>query len=154
MYSEMWNMYRPTLEQGWAQLTSVPGWHNVNAVFLMYVVVSTLLSLEGGESHLGKAQPSQEQRYPFLSVCVGFLCVQTMVWLPAFGILNVHTGVDACNCTQGLYRCRKRVCTESRLWDKRSCATPSTQTHASTAPGFSVRHSTNWAICTQRSLQS
>ena len=41
-----------------------------------------------------------------------------MVWLPAFGILNVRTYVYACNCTQRLYRRHKRVCTESRLWEK------------------------------------
>ena len=31
---------------------------------------------------LGKAQQPQEQRCPFLSVRVGFLCVQTVAWLP------------------------------------------------------------------------
>ena len=30
----------------------------------------------------GKAQQPQERCCPFLSVCVGFLCVQTVVWLP------------------------------------------------------------------------
>ena len=68
--------------------------------------------------YLGKAQQPQEQRYPFLSVCAVFLCVQTMVWLPMFGIFNTHTDVPACNCTQGLYGHRKRVCTESWLWEK------------------------------------
>ena len=29
-----------------------------------------------------------------------FSCVQTMVWLPVFGGLNMCTDVDACNCTQ------------------------------------------------------
>ena len=28
-------------------------------------------------------------------------CVQTMVWLPVMGILNVRTDVDACDCTRG-----------------------------------------------------
>ena len=28
-------------------------------------------------------------------------CVQTMVWLPVMGILNVRTDVDACDCAQG-----------------------------------------------------
>ena len=32
--------------------------------------------------YLGKAQQSQDQHYPFLSVCAVFLCVQTMVGLP------------------------------------------------------------------------
>ena len=38
--------------------------------------------------YLGKAQQPQEQRYSFLSVSAVFLCVQTMVWLPVFGILK------------------------------------------------------------------
>ena len=46
----------------------------------------------------------QEQCYPFLSVCAVCLCVQTMLWLPVFGIFNVLTDVDACDCTRGLYR--------------------------------------------------
>ena len=41
-----------------------------------------------------------------------------MVWLPVFGNFNMHSGVDACNCTLGLYGHRKRVCTGSRLWEK------------------------------------
>ena len=65
-----------------------------------------------GSPYLGKAQQPQEQRYPFLSMCVVFPCVQTVVWLPVFGIFNVRTDVDACDCTRGLYGQRKRVCTE------------------------------------------
>ena len=42
-----------------------------------------------GSPYLGKAQQPQEQLYPFLSVCAVFSCVQTMVWLPVFGIFNV-----------------------------------------------------------------
>ena len=54
-----------------------------------------------GSSYLGKAQQPQEQRCLFLSACVVFSCVQTMVWLPVFGIFNLRTGVDECSCTQG-----------------------------------------------------
>ena len=32
--------------------------------------------------------------------------------------LNIHTDVDACDCTRGLYGHRKRVCTGSWLWEK------------------------------------
>ena len=35
-----------------------------------------------------RLQQPQEQRYPFLAVCVVFSFVQTMVWLPVFGILT------------------------------------------------------------------
>ena len=44
-----------------------------------------------GSPDLGTAQQPQEQRYPFLSVCAVFSCVQTMVCLPVFGIFNVRT---------------------------------------------------------------
>ena len=41
-----------------------------------------------------------------------------MVRLPVFGIFNVRTAIDACDCTRGLYGHRKRVCTGSWLWEK------------------------------------
>ena len=66
-----------------------------------------------GSPYESKAQQPQEQRYPFLSVCAVFPCVQTMVWLPVLGIFNVHTDVDACDCTLGQYGHRMRVCIES-----------------------------------------
>ena len=68
-----------------------------------------------------------------------------MVWLPVLGIFKVHTDVDACDCTRGLYGHHKRVCTGSWQGEK-SLATLGTQTHVSVAPGFSVGRSTNWAI--------
>ena len=70
--------------------------------------------------YLGKAQQPQEQRHPFLPVCVVFSYVQTMTWLPVFGIFNVRTAVDACDCTRGPYGHRQRVCTGNRLWEKNS----------------------------------
>ena len=47
----------------------------------------------------GETQQQQEQRYPFLPVSAVLLGVQKMVWLPVFGILNVRTDADACDCT-------------------------------------------------------
>ena len=41
-----------------------------------------------------------------------------MVYQPALGIFNVCTWADACDCTLGLHRCCKRVCSGSRLWEK------------------------------------
>ena len=50
----------------------------------------------------GKALKLQEQHHhPLLSVCAVFSFVQTMVWLPVFGIFNVRTDVDVCDCTRG-----------------------------------------------------
>ena len=34
------------------------------------------------------------------------------------GIFNVRTDVNECDCTRGLNEYRKRVCTESLLWEK------------------------------------
>ena len=52
-----------------------------------------------------------------INVCSIFVC-QTMVWLPVFGIFNMHTDVDAYDCIQELYRRNMRVCTGSWLWEK------------------------------------
>ena len=60
-----------------------------------------------------KPQQLQEQRYPFLPVCAVFSCVLTIVWLPVFGISNVGTGADACDCARGLFGHSNRVCTGS-----------------------------------------
>ena len=71
-----------------------------------------------------------------------------MVWLPVFGILNVHTDVEACSCTQWLYKHRKTV-RESALevevdtGRKIAFRTGDLNPHVSIAPGFLVRCSTN-----------
>ena len=41
-----------------------------------------------------------------------------MVWLPVFGIFNVHTDVDACDCAQELYKHQRESATESWLLEK------------------------------------
>ena len=68
----------------------------------------------------GKALLPQEWRYPFLSVCAVFSCVQTAVWLPVLRILNVHTDIDTCNCTWEAVACantaRKSVLTSD--WEE------------------------------------
>ena len=78
------------------------------------------LSLEGNSGPLtwARLQQLQEQRYPFLTVCAEFSCVQTKVSLPMLGIFNVHTDVTVCHCTRGPYRHSKRVSTESWLLEK------------------------------------
>ena len=58
----------------------------------------------------------QERCYPFLPVYAVFsMC--PFVWLPAFGIFNMHANADACNCIWGLDKHHNRVCTESWLWE-------------------------------------
>ena len=56
-----------------------------------------------GSPYPSKAQQPQEQRYPSLSVCAVFPCVQTRIWLPVFGIFNVCSDADECDFTRGLY---------------------------------------------------
>ena len=41
-----------------------------------------------------------------------YISVQTMVWLPVFGIFNVRTNVYACDCKRGLYEHHKSVSNE------------------------------------------
>ena len=55
-------------------------------------------------SYLGKAQQLQEQHYPFLSVCTAFSGVQTIVQLPVFGLFNMLTDADACDCKKDAVR--------------------------------------------------
>ena len=104
----------------------------VTTIFLFFIFYSTSLSLVGNLGGLTQVRHSsckrntthsyqcvqQKQHYPFLSVCAVSACVQTIVWLPVFGIFNVCTDTDTCDYTHGLYRHCERVCTESWLWEK------------------------------------
>ena len=74
-----------------------------------------------------------------------FLCVQT-AWPAVFGIFSMCTDVDACDCTQGLYRHHKSLHWKLTLGERKKLATPWTQTWVSIASGFSVGRSTNWVI--------
>ena len=108
--------------------------------FLIFLYVIVLCG-KFGSPYPGKAQPPQEQRYPFLSVCAVFSCVQTMV---GCGIFNVRTDVvDACDCTRGLYGHRKRVCAEKLTLGEKFLAAPGTRTRVRIAQSFSVGRSTN-----------
>lgn len=49
-------------------------------------------------------------------VLVAFSWAQILVWLLVLGIIE-RTDVYACNCTQGLYKHRKRVRPERWLWE-------------------------------------
>ena len=54
------------------------------------------------------------------SVFVAFSCVETMVWKPMPEIFGLHTDVNACHCTLGMYEHCKRVRTDSWLWEQNS----------------------------------
>ena len=123
----------------------------INAVTLMALRISDIfLSLQYvivtcakfGSTYLGKGQPPQEKRYPFIPVWVVFICVQTMVWLPLFGIYNMHIN-DVC---VWLHTRAVRTPSESALKadsGRKTLAAPGTRTRVSVAPGFSVGRSTN-----------
>ena len=89
-----------------------------------------------GSPNLGKAQQLQEQCYPFLSVCVVFSCVQTMVWLLMFGIFNMRR----CWCVR-LHTGAVRAVRESELevdWEKKkTCHTGDSSLHQHRAWFFS-----------------
>ena len=46
-----------------------------------------------------RLQQPQEQCCPFLPMCAVVLFIQTVVWLPLFGIFNACTDADTCCCT-------------------------------------------------------
>ena len=101
-----------------------------------------------------RLQQPQEQCYPFWAACAVFLCVQTMVCPPVFGIF-VWT-VDASNCTWGLYKHWKRIWTVSWLWGKKSLAALRNQTcrvlHLGFASGFwssAVPAKLSWSVLYQ-----
>ena len=73
---------------------------------VMVVLYCHLQEIQAALPGYGKSSTTQSYQ------CVQhFLCVQTMVWLPVFGIFNVRSDVDAYDCICGLYRHCKRVCT-------------------------------------------
>ena len=118
--------------------------------FFFFFFFSASLSLTGnfGSSYLCKAQQPQEQRYPFLSVFAAFSCVQTMTWLPVFGIFNVRTRFRCMRLHTGAgWTSYKSLHWKLTLGEK-SLAASGTRTRVSIAPGFSVRRSPSWAIPT------
>ena len=63
-------------------------------LFLQYFFIPCGKS---GSPYPGMAKQLQEQRYPFLSVCVIFLCVQTILWLAGGAIKVMLTQSDKMN---------------------------------------------------------
>ena len=45
--------------------------------------------------------------------CPMFSRFLKVAWLLEFGIFNVRTAVDACDCTRGLYEHLEKICTEN-----------------------------------------
>ena len=93
--------------------------------------------------YLAKAQQPQEQRYPLLSVCAVFLCVQTMVWLPSVWDFNIRLYVVACDCRRGLCDTVRESALEVDPGGKQSLAAPGTSKPVSITPVFSDGRSTS-----------
>ena len=79
-----------------------------------------------GISPMGKSgcfphgKPAAIVALPNLLCMLGFLCFHNSPNSDMdYRIFNVRTDVNACDCTQGCTDTRKRVCTESRLWEKK-----------------------------------
>ena len=111
--TQFWELFKPLPFR--AFLSSVRSIFAVTVAELLYHFIfylSLQLSLPGRLTWVRLQQP-QEQRYPLLTVRAVFSCVQTKVGLPMPGVFNVHTDVNACDCTRGLYGHCKRVGTES-----------------------------------------
>ena len=71
---------------------------------------------KSGSLYLAKSTTAAARAaiYPILQGCAVCLCVQTVVWLPVFGILDsCAQALMRSTAHWGLYEHRKRVCTES-----------------------------------------
>ena len=66
------------------------------------LMLHLLLAGNSGSLNWVRLQQPLELRHPFLSDSAVFSCVQTMVWLPMFGIFNVRIYINACEYTRGL----------------------------------------------------
>ena len=113
--------------------------------FLYIILFSTSLSLAGNPGPLTwviKAQQPQEQRYPFLSVCL-------------VGYLSVSKRLRGCQCLD-FWRAHRCWCVRLRTgavrtpyWKltlgEKSLAALGIRTRVGIAPGFSFGRSTSWA---------
>ena len=80
--------------------------------FLLFVCLFVSLDFLNPLQEIGVAsQQPQEQRYPFLPVCVAFLC--PTLWLQSLGIFIARADVDACDYTRAVQTPRESVCAES-----------------------------------------
>ena len=93
--------------------------------------------------YLGKATAAARAALPIPnSACSIFMRPSKGMVANALDLEHMRTDGNACDCTWGLCRHHKRVCTESWLGGK-SFAAPWTQTCLGGVP---VQHSANWAI--------
>ena len=74
----------------------------------------------GNSSCLPRGKPAVTKwRYPTNGACWVFQCFHNPPNSDMdYGIFNVCTDVSVYDCARGVYGHRKRVCAESRLWEK------------------------------------
>ena len=114
-----------------------------------FYFLSTSLSPAGNSGHLTWLSHScckSSAADSYQSVQSVHVTKQWLLWLPVFGIFNVCTDVNACDCTWRLYGHRKRVCTESWLWEKNPLPYQGLEPVSVLHLGFSVGCSTNLAV--------
>ena len=120
----------------------VEGWDKIANFVFWYLMLCPLREIR--VAFPGKAQQPQEQRYPFLFVCVVFLCVQTMVWLPVSGIFNVTQMLMHATAHGGCMDTVRESAVEVDCGRKIACRTgDSKPRHISFVLGLSVGRSTN-----------
>ena len=85
------------------------------SVFWFFFSTSLILRGKFRSPYLDTATSAATAALPISKVYVVLLCVQTKVWLPALGIFDKHTDVNACDCIWRLCRHPRRVCIESWL---------------------------------------
>ena len=141
-----------TLLRRWMMLfytaKSVNGYRTVLSVFFFFFL-STSLSPAGNSGHLTWLSHScckSSAADSYQSVQSVHVTKQWLLWLPVFGIFNVCTDVNACDCTWRLYGHCKRVCTESWLWEKNPLPYQGLEPVSVLHLGFSVGCSTNLAV--------
>ena len=71
--------------------------------FLFCFVFSTSLNLAGNSVCL-----TARAALP-VPKCAVMSCIRIMAWQPVFGIINMRTDVDVCDCTRELYGHRKSL---------------------------------------------
>ena len=84
--------------------------------FFFFFFCSASLSLVGNSGHLNwviKTAAARAALPFFISVCSVLTYPYNGTRLPVFGIFNMRTDVDACDCTRGEYGHRKRICIKS-----------------------------------------
>ena len=96
--------------------------HLTRLVFLFFLNINSSLSLAQSSGRLTRVRHSSCKSNAIWQLvpvqCVQYFPNNGTAAAPMFGVFDVCTDADASDCTKGLYGHRKRVCTDSWLWEK------------------------------------